>query len=203
MYIHRIGQDLLQVAASEFNKLIGKKVKLILGRKGRSEEVTIVFDSSDFHHLAGLHKLKDIQVVYKKNAKLVFNDILKGEISINDITKSTFFPDIAERIEIISQINDIFTKDNLVFKFSRINILNSKILWQYLLEFMTVQGYHGYLFLNKYRRQPGNYVCVTDFKKRKDYSLGQINMTLLQTTLIDGAQQKIIFKNPSYNPNMK
>lgn len=36
MYIHRIGQDLLQVAASEFNKLIGKKVKLILGRKGRS-----------------------------------------------------------------------------------------------------------------------------------------------------------------------
>ena len=60
MYIHRIGQDLLQVAASEFNKLIGKKVKLTLGRKGRSEEVTIVFDSSDFHHLAGLHKLKEL-----------------------------------------------------------------------------------------------------------------------------------------------
>ncbi|UZN42458.1 PBECR4 domain-containing protein [Lactobacillus sp. IBH004] len=149
MYIHRREQDLLQVAASEFNKLIGKKVKLILGRKGRSEEVTIVFDSSDFHYLAGLHKLKDIQVVYKKNAKLVFNDILKGEIGINDITKSTFFSVIAERIEIISQINDIFTKDNLVFKFSRINILNSKILWQYLLEFMTVQGYHGYLFLKE------------------------------------------------------
>ena len=51
MYIHRRGQDLLQVAASEFNKLIGKKVKLILGRKGRSEEVTIVFDSSDFHQV--------------------------------------------------------------------------------------------------------------------------------------------------------
>lgn len=87
-----------------------------------------------------------------------------------------------------------FTKDNLVFKFSKINVSNSKILWQYLLEFMTVQGYHGYLFLNKYRRQPGNYVCVTDFKKRKNYSLGQINMTLLQTTLIDGAQKRLFSK---------
>ena len=59
---------------------------------------------------------------------------------------------------------------------------------------MTVQGYHGYLFLNKYRRKPGNYVCVTDFKKRKNYSLGQINMTLLQTALIDGAQKRLFSK---------
>lgn len=103
-------KDLLLTAAIEFNKLIGKKIELILGRKGKSEKIVILFQSCDFHHLVGLHKLKDIPVVLKRPAKQVFYNILNKRICIADINKSAFFDMIINRLEIISQINDIFTK---------------------------------------------------------------------------------------------
>lgn len=60
----------------------------------------------------------------------------------------------------------------------------------------------GYLFINEYRINPGNYVCVTDFFKNKaDYGLKQIRLTLLKTDLInqEGARC-VLFVSSSYKP---
>ncbi|WEV43921.1 PBECR4 domain-containing protein [Lactobacillus sp. ESL0684] len=59
MMVEKSEKDLLITAAREYEKLIDKKIKMILGHKGKSESVTILFDASDFHHLAGLHKLTE------------------------------------------------------------------------------------------------------------------------------------------------
>ena len=51
--------DLLLQCALEFEKLIPYQYHIMVGRKGKSLEFTISFERSDFHHLAGLHKLRD------------------------------------------------------------------------------------------------------------------------------------------------
>ncbi|WEV51431.1 PBECR4 domain-containing protein [Lactobacillus sp. ESL0731] len=190
--------DLLISAAREYEKLLGKEIKMVLGRKGKSEIITLLFDSSDFYHLAGLHKLADIRDIYRGEATDIFDKIVSGRIDISNINRSVFFDNIIERLEILSQINDLFTKSNTIFKFRKLQTRNSKINWKYLVEFETVQGYSGYLFLTEYRNRPNNYVCMTDFKKHLDYSIGQIKMTLLQTKLIDSGTEIVIFQSPSY-----
>ncbi|MCG4471096.1 PBECR4 domain-containing protein, partial [Lawsonibacter sp. DFI.6.74] len=66
--------------------------------------LTVIFKPSDFHHLAGLHKLSDIQKVYKGKAEDIFNQILSKKICVTDIENSVFFKNITERLEIISQL---------------------------------------------------------------------------------------------------
>ena len=51
--------DLLQTCAVGFHQLLTYQYHIVAGRKGRTIDFTISFDPSDFHHLAGLHKLTD------------------------------------------------------------------------------------------------------------------------------------------------
>lgn len=191
-------KDLLFSAATEFNKLVGKRIELTLGRKRLSEKVVILFDPKGFHHLVGLHKLSDIPPVSKPATNNIFNDILNRKICITDIKKSTHFNEITDRLEIVNQINDIFTKDNHAFKFLKLVNPNSQIKWKYLLEFSTIGGYQAYLFLQEFRNNPGSYFCISGFRKKSDYSFGQTRMTLLQTKLIDNSTEKILYRSASY-----
>lgn len=52
--------DLLQECANAFQRLLVYEYHFIIGRKGQKREFKLSFQESDFHHLAGLHKLKDI-----------------------------------------------------------------------------------------------------------------------------------------------
>lgn len=52
--------DLLQKCAQEFDRLVPYQYYVIIGRKGKTLEFTISFDRADFHHLAGLHKPKQL-----------------------------------------------------------------------------------------------------------------------------------------------
>ncbi|WEV37028.1 PBECR4 domain-containing protein [Lactobacillus sp. ESL0677] len=190
--------DLLRKVAVEYNKLIGKEIEFTLGHKNRKSVVTVMFTPSDFHHLAGLHKLTDIQAVYKQSAEIVFNKIVAGEICLGDINRSVYFAKIEERLEILSQINDIFTRGNLVFKYICMEI-KSKITWKYLLKFKMNEKDTGYLFLDECRREPNKYICVTDFKKEKFcYERGQMKLKLLQTKLINGEDEQVIYLSNSY-----
>lgn len=51
--------DLLQECASAFDRLLPCEYHFTIGRKGKLLTFTLNFDMADFHHLAGLHKLKD------------------------------------------------------------------------------------------------------------------------------------------------
>ncbi len=64
-------------AAKIFEEIKSYKIEITIGRKGQAEVFTIIFEDSDFHHLAGLHKINDIVQVYKQNASIVFSKILK------------------------------------------------------------------------------------------------------------------------------
>lgn len=192
--------DILYQAAKIFEEIKSYKIEIIIGRKGHAEVFTIIFEDSDFHHLAGLHKLTDIVQVYKQNANIVFSKILKREICLSDLEASSFYPVIEDRILILLSLKELFFNINSIFKFRKVMIPNSKIRWTYLLEFTYNKIDVGYLFLEEYRTMPANYVCVSNFKKNIDYGLGQIKYTLLQAKAIHklSAEEDVWYKNPAY-----
>ena len=51
--------DSLQKCAKAFDQLTRYQYHFVIGRKGQTLKFTVSFDPSDFHHLAGLYKLKD------------------------------------------------------------------------------------------------------------------------------------------------
>ncbi|MDD6038333.1 MAG: PBECR4 domain-containing protein [bacterium] len=52
--------DKLQLCAKAFQKLLEYEYHFIIGQKRKLREFYLNFDKADFHHLSGLHKLKDI-----------------------------------------------------------------------------------------------------------------------------------------------
>ena len=192
---------LLFEAAATFLELEAYQLKLTIGRKGNAEEVYLSFRPNDFHHLAGLHKLTDINQVYKQNAKIVYQQIIAGKIQQSDIVQSDFYHLIEERLLILRNLKIIFCNFSNMFKFRKLMIPNSRIRWKFLLEFEYAANAIGYLFLDEYRRHPGNYVCVTDFRKTtSDYGSGQIKYTLLQiaATNLKTKEREIWYTSDSY-----
>lgn len=194
-------ENLLLNAANIFNSYLNYQIHITLGKKGKKENLTIIFDKSDFHHLAGLHKLTDIEYVYKKKASDVFDKILKEEITQEDLQKSSFFYSIEDRLNIISCFDDIFRNNMDTFKFNKRNTHNySNIKWTFLLEFFY-NNEKGYLFLDQYRREPGNYICISDFKKENNrHTTGHTRFTLLEIILLDirTSNETSLFLNPNY-----
>lgn len=54
--------DLLMECASVFKNLMNYQYRFTLGRKGKLKVITLGFSETDFHHLVGLHKLRDTEV---------------------------------------------------------------------------------------------------------------------------------------------
>lgn len=72
--------DLLQQCARNFEKLLPYQYHMIVGRKGKTLDFTITFDPADFHHLAGLHKLKDNVRFQTGKRSDILKDILEGKL---------------------------------------------------------------------------------------------------------------------------
>ncbi len=73
--------DLLMECASVFKNLMNYQYRFTLGRKGKLKVITLGFSETDFHHLVGLHKLRDTEVA-RANRGAVFRAILSGSYYI-------------------------------------------------------------------------------------------------------------------------
>lgn len=98
--------DLLQQCAVVFDQLTGYQYRFTLGRKGKLTEILLGFDETDFHHLVGLHKLKDINIA-RANRKSVFHDILAGRITDQTIEKSAFVSESYVCLKAFQYIRDL------------------------------------------------------------------------------------------------
>ncbi|MBC1353818.1 hypothetical protein HB837_15520 [Listeria innocua] len=126
--------DLLYESACMFNNLIKSEIVFVLGRKGESLKVKLIFHETDFFHLAGLHKMDDISLI-KGKAKGVFEAILQNRLTYKDIENSTKIDSVNERLHIIKSLIDIFSQENNYFKFLKKVIPYSQIKWKYLISF--------------------------------------------------------------------
>ena len=109
--------DKLRVSAEGFHSLLDTQYHLIIGRKGKSVDLTIEFKPIDFHHLMGLGKLKDLRIA-TQNRESVFFGILNGTITYPSICKSRYIGQIENRFTPLSHIEQIFDSNKLIFRYN-------------------------------------------------------------------------------------
>ena len=112
--------DKLKLSANAFQKLLDIKFRCIIGRKGKLREFILAFDTYDFHHLAGLHKLSDIPAI-RKNRERVFKNILSDNITYDMINKSKDFSLIKSRLEYLDRLEEFMDSNSIIFTYDKRN----------------------------------------------------------------------------------
>lgn len=175
--------DELQACAKAFENLLNVKYHIIIGRKGKSVDLTINFESVEFHHLIGLHKLHDLRLS-RANREKVFFQILSGHISLDDIKKSLYFCNIQKRLAPFREIENLFDKNNLIFRYNEKLQSFSLIESEYLLS-TPYKSTDIYIFLDQ-KEEAGNFFCRSFFPREdKDYTKGQAAYSLLKKEKIN------------------
>lgn len=171
--------DLLKECASSYQKLMDYEYRFILGRKGKLTEMILRFSDTDFHHLAGLHKLKDI-VIARANRSIVFWQILEGRITYETLAKSQFLPQVQSRLNSLPHLESLLDGNQIVFRYNKKIYPYSTIESEYLLKMGngTILNI-TFLFLDQ--SEQGIYFCKSFFPmERIDYTKGQMQYTLLK-----------------------
>ncbi len=169
--------DRLQECAKAFEKLFDVQYHIIIGRKGKTVDLRIGFEPVDFHHLLGLHKLRDLRLS-RGNREQVYYDALAGKIQMAQIASSHFFPVVQNRVSPFNDIERLFDMNNLVFRYNAKQHIFSLIQADYLLS-TPYENTDIYIFLDK-RDGTDIYFCRSFFPKEdKDYTTGQAAYTML------------------------
>ena len=168
----------LQERAISFRNLLDYEYNIILGRNNTKTEITINFEKSDFSHLIGLHKLKDVLNGNLATEKL-FDKCLTGKISFDRISKSSFFSKLGNRFEYFINIEKMLDSNKTVFKCNTRNMAKfSKIIADFELK-NIYDDLVFYLFIER-RNSSEKLYCKSFIQESNiDYTYGQTKMTLL------------------------
>ncbi len=171
--------DLLQQCAQEFDRLIPYQYHIVIGRKGKTLNFTISFDRSDFHHLAGLHKLRDNLRFQTGKRSDIMKEILDGRLTYSHIKQSIYYHEMEPRLLPLSKLEYFLDSNEIIFRYNtKVNNF-SAIQADYLLQ-NNFEEKPIYLFLAQ-RSGSDTQVCRTFFpKSQKDYTAGQPRYTLLK-----------------------
>ncbi len=115
--MHKEGDkiDHLFGCAKAFEHLLDVQYHIILGRKNQLTELHLRFEPTEFHHLVGLHKLRDLRLA-RGNREKIFQQILSKTICMEDIKKSRYFPEIQDRIDPFDKIEHFLDSNKLIFR---------------------------------------------------------------------------------------
>lgn len=193
--------DSLLTCAKAFENLLPVKYHIIIGRKGKSVDLTVSFDAVEFHHLVGLHKLHDLRLS-RANREKIFFQILSGQITLDDVKKSRYFCSIQNRLEPFQKIEELFDKNDLIFRYNKKLQAFSLIEAEYLLT-MPYECTDVYIFLDK-KDEAGNFFCRSFFpKENRDYTKGQAVYTLLKKEKINTSTGTLQIQYDRLSPENK
>lgn len=185
--------DLLLECAENYKKLLSYEYHFTIARKGLLREFILSFQKSDFHHIAGLHKLRDIFDAQRGSREELFENVLNGKISQRLIEKSEFYNESEERFSLLCHLEEILDSENLIFKYNENVRVYSQIKSDYLIE-GNFENIPVYLFLGSRNDEMKNQMCRTFFPKSKiDYSFGQPKYTLLRKEKIRTSDGEVVF----------
>ena len=182
--------NLLQECAFAFQKLLMFEYHFVIGRKGQSREFNLTFQKADFHHLAGLHKLKDIAQLQQGMRERIFDKILNGNISSELIEKSAYYNQMSGRIFPLIDLEKMLDDNKTIFRYNEKIQKFSLIKADYLLEGQA-NLIPTYLFLGKRDEDENEQMCRTFFRiENKNYTERQPKYALLKKekkNLLSGA----------------
>lgn len=182
----------ISTCIANYNQLLNTKYIFIVGRKGETCELSIVFDKYDFFHLAGLHYLTDIRQLHGSREK-IYDKIAAGIISSKLIECSAHYPKIKSRIDSLSELATLLESEKLIFRFNNSSSATTSIKHDYLIE-LKKYDLPRYFFIKELSDSEFHGISLfpADYK---DYTIGETRWTLLKASkFVD------LYVSPSYIP---
>ena len=159
-----------------FASLLDTEYQLILGRKGEAVSLKITFDKKDCFHLMGLQYLTDRPELSRDRGK-IFDEIKARVLTKEQIESSDLYEQIADRIDLLPFLEDLFDSNDTVFKYNEKKNSFSMIKADYLMKNRLVDK-NVFIFLSK--SKDDTYFCRSFFPEtNRDYSKNQASWTLL------------------------
>lgn len=165
-----------------FLPLLNTEYVIVLGRKGISVTLHLIFDKKDCFHLMGLQYLEDRPEINRDRGK-IFDEIVEGKLSVEKIESSDFYKKIEQRVHFLPLLEKLLDSNDTVFKYNQKANTYSMIEADYLMK-NNMESRNLYLFLSN--RKEDTYYCRSFFpEEKKDYTKNQASWTLLYKKKID------------------
>ena len=161
--------DPLLEAAKEYSKLFNKDYIYTLET---GTTLQVYFQPSFFHHLMGLHKLKDVDLVIKSprnSPTYIYGNIISGLITMDDILKSEYFNEIESRLRHFSQINRMIEFERIVIDFDPAPIKSKMTKADWILFKRSNDNMYLNLFLMTDDANPYKQIPLTFLPNKSDY----------------------------------
>ena len=159
-----------------FASLLDTEYQLILGRKGEAVSLKITFDKKDCFHLMGLQYLTDRPELSRDRGK-IFDEIKSRVLTKEQIESSDLYEQIADRVDLLPFLEDLFDSNDTVFKYNEKKNSFSMIKADYLMKNRVVDK-NVFIFLSK--GKDDTYFCRSFFPEtNRDYTKNQASWTLL------------------------
>ena len=178
----------IQDALATFQYMMGYKYKFVISYKKVAYSIELTFDSKDFHHMAGLHYLKDIDI--PKTPKVLFDKITNEKINDKYLKESVYYFQIEEsyakvkdRISGLRFLEQFLDSKNLICKYVRFRNIYSNIDADYLIK-SAVNHMTAYIFLKKRDKRSNDY-CICSFFIEPKSEYNGINVYWLYKSKID------------------
>lgn len=202
--------DILKQAAFAYRKLLDKEYVITVGKNNVKRSYIVQFTTNEFKHICGLHKLKDMNDVYRSSSNALFHKILHSEITIGDIQKAEAFSKIEARLKNAAYLEEYFDKFTVIYdwnqeksKFSNIDAdlmipIHSAMLSNletYI--FLKNSGRKETLSLSDYIVENPEFNRVeTSIVDKKDYRQGQVRPPALlykEKIILSDQSSEILF----------
>ena len=100
--------DRLMECALLFQKMLNKRYIIKIDRKSKDpRDLKLIFDKLHFKHLIGLHYLTDVNQLKCKNSEKIFDKIINGQITYDQISSSVKFQKIKEMVEAFLDFEEV------------------------------------------------------------------------------------------------
>lgn len=147
---------MIRECALKYKKLTKYYCKITICKNLLYHNLFINFHESDFVHLAGIHKLKDMNHLIRGSKSNVFNKILTDELLCEKLEDSNYYQDIKTRLELCNSLTDILKGKFSLYSYKKNASNFSKIEADYVLRFYYKRK-QCYLFLKN--RDGAYHVC--------------------------------------------
>lgn len=178
----------IQSAAYSYQKLFDYEYRftVVRNRNMRPLDICIRFKKSTFHHLCGLHKLKDIEVVRREKRESVFDKIIDGTYSERLFQKSKWYDEILDRINCLEHLEAIFDDKDTIFKFNGSANKHSKIEADYIIKNES-QGLRYYFLVSQEDKDDFFFgrSCFTRKQNERDFTIGHTSYKILRKVKIN------------------
>ena len=172
--------DKLKECAISFGKLLDVEYYIIAGKKSSIIKPILFFHKEHFCHLMGLHKLRDIQKIWGNKEK-VYDNIIANELTYQDISKSEFFLEIADRFDYFILLEQMLDSEDVLVKHNEF-ASKSNIKADYII-YKTIDNAIVHYFVS-YQSDNGKYYGTTFFTRQDRLYLHNRPYKILKKTKI-------------------